>query len=81
MRFALRNKEKLIKAFGEDGYFNILSALKQYSRNTDTIQTTSVNNIPYPVFRINIKDGDTYQFAVLGSKFDVIRVAFYGSIK
>lgn len=77
MRFALRNKTKLIQAFGEDKYNRILSSLKQYALDRSEPETTNLDGIKYPVFKVCSSDGTIYQFAVIGSKWDVIHVAFY----
>ncbi len=80
MRFALRNRTKLIKAFGEDEYKKILSSLKLYSQENDTPETTSQDNVKYPILNVHSPGEKIYQFAVLGSKWDVIHVAFYAAL-
>lgn len=77
MRFALRNRTKLIKAFGEDEYKKILSSLKLYSQENDTAETTSLDNVKYPILSVSSPGKVTYQFAIIGSKWDIIYIAFY----
>lgn len=78
MRFALRNKSKLIQAFGEDEYNRILSSLKQYALDRDDPETTLHDGVKYPILNVCSPGEMIYQFAVLGSKWDVIHVAYYG---
>lgn len=79
MRFALRNKTKLIQAFGEDEYNRILSSLKQHALVRDIPETTSLDSVKYPILNVRSPGEKIYQFAVLGSRWDVIHVAFYGA--
>ena len=78
MRFALRNRSKLIQAFGEDEYNRILSSLKLYALDRYEPETTLINEVKYPILSIRSPGGVTYQFAIVGSKWDVIHVAYYG---
>lgn len=81
MRFALRNKSKLIQAFGEDEYNMILSSLKLYAMERDEPETTFQDGVQYPILSVCSPGETIYQFAVIGSKWDVIHVAFYGKSK
>lgn len=81
MRFALRNKTKLIQAFGEDEYNRILSSLKQYAKERDEPETKLLDGVQYPILSVCSPGEAIYLFAVIGSKWDVIHVAYYGKNK
>ena len=66
MRFALRNKSKLIKAFGEDYYKLLISSLTAFAkRNIPNVQPSADSN---------------FQFAIVGKQYDVLHVAYYSAI-
>lgn len=52
MRFALRNKFKLIQAFGEDEYSMILSSLKLYAMERDEPETAFQDGVNYPILSV-----------------------------
>lgn len=81
MRFALRNKTKLIQAFGEDEYNRILSSLKQYALDRYKPETHSQDGVRYPILDVCSPGEIIYQFAVIGSMWDVIHVAYYKTIR
>ena len=66
MRFALRNKTKLINAFDEDYYNLLIESLKQYFANNETIHSYSI-------------EGEKCQFIDVPNekKYDVLTLAYY----
>lgn len=91
MRYALRKKDKIASAYS-DQYLNdhIIQSLNTYfkthndSEIAKTIETTcKVDNINYPVLRINdvADDRCMLEFAVLGQTYDVIKLSFLGIMK
>ena len=79
MRFALRNKSKLIKAFGED-YYKLLTAFAKSNRE---IAAYTVEGYTYEFINIpNVQPNadSNFQFAIVGKMYDVIHVAYYSAI-
>ena len=52
MRFALRNKTKLIKAFDESYYNLLMESLKQHFKNSEEIQTYSIEGEKYQIIDV-----------------------------
>lgn len=80
MRFALRNKTKLINAFDEDYYNLLIESLKQYFANNETIHSYSVEGEKYQFIDIPNVQPQTdsfFQFAIIEKKYDVLTLAYY----
>lgn len=91
MRYALRKKDKIASVYS-DQYLNdhIIQSLNKHfqihndSDIAETIETTyKVDNINYPVLRINDVADDRFmlEFAILGQTYNVIKLSFLGRIK
>nr|DAY57977.1 MAG TPA: hypothetical protein [Caudoviricetes sp.] len=83
MRFALRNKAKLIKSFGEDYYKLLVSSLTAFAKSSREIAAYTVEGYTYEFINIpNVQpSADSYfQFAIVGRQYDVIHVAYYSAI-
>ena len=52
MRVALRNKTKLIKAFDESYYNLLMESLKQHFKNSEEIQTYSIEGEKYQIIDV-----------------------------
>ncbi len=55
MRFALRNKSKLIKAFGEDYYKLLMSSLTAFAKSNREIAAYTVEGYTYEFININVQ--------------------------
>ena len=83
MRFALRNKSKLIKAFGEDYYKLLMSSLTAFAKSNREIAAYTVEGNTYEFINIpNVQPNadSNFQFAIVGKMYDVIHVAYYSAI-
>lgn len=80
MRFALRNKSKLIKAFGEDYYKLLISSLTAFAKSNREIVVYTVEGYTFEFINIpNIQPNadSNFQFAIVGKRYDVMHVAYY----
>lgn len=79
MRYALRNKQKIKEALGEDILSRIISSLDDhFKKNPDKLETEDMDNEPYPILLIN-DSGHSFimiAFYVIDSKYDVCKLAF-----
>lgn len=83
MRFALRNKTKLIKSFGEDYYKLLISSLIAFAKSGREITAYTIEGYNYEFVNIpNIqpKTDSCFQFAIVGRRYDIIHVAYYSAI-
>lgn len=85
MRFALRNKDKLVNAFGKEAHQLLLDSLKDYARNHEDVSVSG--SLPgersYQVFLVpSLKGtGDRFKFAIIKKVYDVYHVAFVEHMK
>ncbi len=79
MRFALRNKSKLIKAFGEPFYCELIKCLTNHFKCNTAIESYQIEGLEYQVINVpSERDADkVYQFAITGQMYDVLRLAYY----
>lgn len=76
MRFVIRNKSRLIEAFGDDFYKTIHQSLKHYFESNKDIERHKKDG--YDLDFISVPDNNcTYQFAIVGQKYDVLTLAYY----
>lgn len=83
MRFALRNKAKLIKAFGESYYSLLVHSLEAYAKGRKDINTYNLEGTDYELIDVPSVQPNTdscFQFVVVGRLYDVVRVAYYSAI-
>lgn len=84
MRFALRNKAKLIKSFGEDYYKLLVSSLTDFAKSNREIAPYTIEGYSYEfvdIPNIQPKTDSYFQFAIVGRQYDVIHVAYYSAIR
>lgn len=82
MRFALRNKSKLIKAFGEHFYCELIKCLTNHFKCNAAIESYQIEGLEYQVINVP-SEQDTnkvYQFAITGQMYDVLRLAYYKKV-
>lgn len=79
MRFALRNKSKLIKAFGEPFYHELIKCLTSHFKRNAAIESYRIESLEYQVINVpSERDADkVYQFAITGQVYDVLKLAYY----
>lgn len=83
MRFALRNKTKLIKSFGEDYYKLLIDSLTAFAKRKTEITTYTIEGYNYEfvdIPNIQPKTVSYFQFAIVGSRYDVVHVAYYSAV-
>ncbi|HBG40226.1 MAG TPA: hypothetical protein DDW85_02280 [Porphyromonadaceae bacterium] len=72
MRFALRNKDRISKSFGEDFCKKLVAELNVFSKSVKPLQTYKKEG--YTNEFIKIKE---YEFAIIGKRFDVLTLAYF----
>lgn len=77
MRLTLRNKQRLIDAFGEDYYNSLTESIKGYDYNPDNHYWNEVLKMEMLDIPSKSKPGTTYTFAIVSEKWDVIILAYY----
>lgn len=79
MRFALRNKSKLIKAFGEPFYRELIKCLTSHFKCNAAIESYQIESLEYQVINVPSErdENKVYQFAITGQMYDVLRLAYY----
>lgn len=72
-RFALRNQEKIKKAFGEEKLNELLKALKGYERKYPkwTLNEIISDGQPYPTFKV----GELAEVYITYLRYDVYHLA------
>ena len=84
-RFALRNREKIIESHGKDKYDLIIASLAKYFKDNETIPETECNWGDKKIQCIFIpsihqKSEIDFQFAIYRRNYDVLGLAFIGSV-
>lgn len=82
MRFALRNKSKLIKAFGEPFYCELIKCLQNHFKRNAAIESSRIEGLEYQVINVSCErdTNKVYQFAITGQMYDVLKLAYYKTI-
>lgn len=83
MRFALRNKDKLVKALGFGAYQLLLDSLKYYASNNDEIvdKCFSSRFQHYVFLAPNIRGSGFFKFAITKKMYDVVHVAYISHVE
>lgn len=79
MRFALRNKKKLVEKLGQGFYQTLINSLKNYAETNEELTIGDKVNDKDSIL-VNHKD-QTFQFVIIRKTFDVYTVAYYSTIK
>jgi hypothetical protein len=78
MRFALRNKDKLIQAFGEPFYCELVECLKKYFESDTANDRCSIDGLNKEAIKVTSSTaGRIHIFAVIGQMYDVVKLAYY----
>lgn len=83
MRFALRNRDKLIKSFGSEYYNSIVFSLKRYFESNE-VHKYNIEGKKYQFIDIpNIcsQTDSFFQFAIIRQRYDVLILAYYNTRK
>lgn len=76
MRYALRNKGRLIESFGCDLCNRLIECLNVYFSINEKIER--FNKDGYTQDFINVPGGDcSYCFAIVGEQYDVLTLAYF----
>ncbi|MDH6308086.1 hypothetical protein M2451_002605 [Dysgonomonas sp. PFB1-18] len=81
MRFALRNKSKLIKAFGEPFYLQLIKCLSNHFESNVQIDRLEIEGLNYQVIEVPKSSSEIYQFAVTREMYDVLTLAYYKTVE
>lgn len=83
MRFALRNKSKLVKSFGVDYYQLLIDSLTQYFKDRKEIPEHSLGGVDKYKFifvpNIQPNSDSEFEFAVVEKTYDVYKLAYYSA--
>lgn len=82
MRYALRNQDKLRKAFGQD-FLNTLQAslFLHFQKHTEIIPETEYKDEPYSIIHVQNaqpKTDSLFEFYIVSITFDVYLLAYKG---
>lgn len=87
MRFALRNRNKLIEAFGEEYYSTLIKSLEIYFGrvNEKSFEDSLYSMEGFEHKFINVmscgkQSEATFQFAIISWEFDVVRLAYFSVV-
>ena len=80
MRFALRNKSRLIESFGNDLYEDIINSLKSYFENNSEVERRKKDGYNHDFISVP-GTKCTYQFAIVRQQYDVLTLAYYPASK
>lgn len=82
MRFALRNKSKLIKAFGEPFYCELIKCLTNHFKCNAAIERCQIEGLDYQIINVpSQQDTDKiFQFVITGQMYDVLKLAYYKKV-
>jgi hypothetical protein len=76
MRFAIRNKSRLIESFGNDLYEDMIISLKSYFENNSEVETHKKDGYDHDF--ISVPGAKcTCQFAIVRQQYDVLTLAYY----
>lgn len=76
MRFALRNKSRIIESFGNDFYENMIISLKSYFENNSEVERHKKDGYNHDFISVP-GTKCTYQFAIVRQQYDVLTLAYY----
>lgn len=76
MRFALRNKSRIKQAYGADFCDNMTRCLKEYFLINQDIPRCKKDGYTHDFITIT-DSGCSYQFAIVGEKYDVLTLAYF----
>lgn len=75
MRYSLRNKDKIRAKLGDDFLNSLIASLSLLFKGNVTILPGESNRKVIELIRGNSK----HTFVVIGQKYDVLNLAYYGS--
>lgn len=80
MRYALRNKDKLIHAFDEPFYNLLIASLKAYTYRQEDVKVMIRQGKSYRMLQVpnlQASKNTIFEFIIVGGKYDVLQVAFF----
>ena len=81
MRFALRNKDKLIQAFGEPFYCELVECLKKHFESDTANDRFRIEGLNKEAIKVTSSTaGKVHIFAVIGQMYDVVKLAYYKTV-
>lgn len=82
MRYALRNQDKLKKAFGEPFYIELIKCLSRHFQSDRANDRCQIEGVSHPAIKVaGLSNDTTHIFVVLGQTYDVVRLAYYKTEK
>jgi len=83
MRFALRNKNKIVKSFGLDYYNLLIDSLTQYFKDRTEIPEHTLGSVEKYKFifvpNIQPNTDSEFEFAIIEKTYDVYKLAYYSA--
>lgn len=76
MRFALRNKSRLIESFGAAFCEEMIGCLKAYFTSTQDIPRYKKDGYSHEFISVS-GCGSSYQFAIIKEQYDVLTLAYF----
>lgn len=76
MRFALRNKSRIRQAYGDEFCDKMMRCLKSYFQLNQDIPRSKKDGYTHEFVSVPGDDG-TFQFAIVGEKYDVLTLAYF----
>ena len=83
MRYALRNQKKIEKELGTALMLVINASLEKHFKENDIIELHDYEGEDFPVIHVQSAQDNTdttFEFYVLTTHFDVLRLAYKGSM-
>jgi hypothetical protein len=81
MRLVIRNKSKLISAFGEGYYNTLIDSIKNFTYEPDKTFWNEALKMEMVEIPSSTNQSVSYTFAIVSEKWDVIILAFYSENK
>ena len=76
MRFALRNKSRIKQAYGDAFCEDMICCLRDYFKSNQHITRIKKDGYSHEFISVPGKES-SYQFAVVGEKYDVLTLAYF----
>ncbi len=81
MRLVLRNKSKLVNAFGEEYYNDLVESINEFSYNPDSLIWNEDKKMEMLDIPSKSDPGKEYTFFVVSETWDVVILAFHSENK
>lgn len=83
MRYALRNKKKIVAALGVDYHSLLIKSLDLFFKEDEPIQEHKYEGMNQKIIHVPNAQPNTdglFEFAIISKRFDVYHLAYYSAI-